>query len=319
MKNFAYTAKASDGALTRGVLSAADRAAALEALRRQGLMPVKVEETRAVPAGDRAVPTRALAYAAVVVLLLAGGVWLALSRRGGEQQPPVKPPAAAPTGGRASPRAVTTPAPAVPTTPVAPAPSTTPAVPVASAAPAAPVPAAAPSPAPSPASPENPPAAPAPTPPPRDPSFASHSESAMAMIASIPPGMPVPPLPISGDLAEDFAVAATNTIVIFDDDTEETVRHKEAVAWMKVDVAEYVKEGHSPAEVIQAITDAHNENAKIREEYEFYLSQLRAAGDTAGVETFVKEANEDLAARGLPLLTIRKTTMAERKAAREKK
>ena len=72
----------------------------------------------------------------------------------------------------------------------------------------------------------------------------------MAMIASIPPGMPVPPLPISGDLAEDFAVATTNTIVIFDDDTEETVRHKEAVAWMKVDVAEYVKEGHSPAEVI---------------------------------------------------------------------
>jgi hypothetical protein len=316
MKNFAYTAKASDGALTRGVLSAADRAAALEALRRQGLMPVKVEETRAVPAGDRAVPPRVLAYAAVAVLLLAGGVWLALSRRGGGQPSVVQPPSA---GGQASPRVAATPAPAVPTTPVAPAPSTTPAVPVASAAPAAPVPAAAPSPAPSPALPENPPAAPAPTPPPRDPSFASHSESAMAMIASIPPGMPVPPLPISGDLAEDFAVAATNTIVIFDDDTEETVRHKEAVAWMKVDVAEYVKEGHSPAEVIQAITDAHNENAKIREEYEFYLSQLRAAGDTAGVETFVKEANEDLAARGLPLLTIRKTTMAERKAAREKK
>lgn len=307
MKNYAYTAKDATGALTRGILSAADRAAALEALRSQGLMPVKVEETSTAPAGRRTVPPRVLAYAAIVLILLAGGVWRVSSRRG--RQRPVKQPPAA--GERASPQAATKPvARPAPSDPVQPRPAES--VPSDLSVPSAPPPAVAT------------PTAPTTTAPASQPKrkalridaildmstntpsgYSSGTEKVINMIVNTRPGSMPPPL-LRLPKGENIAEILNRDIIVFDDDSEKTVAEKENVAYAKTLLKAYIDGGGNAEDFLdhyhKTLSDAFNE----RQASQKYTMELLRAGDKEGAEKYMAEKNEELKAKGIMPIQIPK-------------
>lgn len=129
-------------------------------------------------------------------------------------------------------------------------------------------------------------------------SLRTSTEQLLSIIASTPPGSRVPPLPITPRMAKDFATAMTNTIIIHETDTEKDAVRKEKVAWMKLDVAELVKQGYTPEAIIKALETEHNENASRRTEILKYASELRRAGKDQEYTTFIEEANKELINRG---------------------
>ncbi len=298
MKNFSYTAKASDGSLKRGVLSAADRAAVLEALRRQSLMPVAVEEA-AASAERRALPTRALAYAALAVLLLAGGAWLVLSRRaapsttGGREALPHTA-AARPTASAQSAQSALS--------DVSESPPPTQSDPSAFPAPAL----AVPSPTPTAATARSRSTTTAEAPPdektqepPRPQAFKTATEQLIAMAFSVPPGKSMPPLPVPPGLDDDFAVSLTNQIIVFDDDDEKTVALKEEVALAKLDILGMIKEGKSVADVLKEYEQDNNERAAIRSEAEKELRDMLKSGKRAEAEDYLRSINQAFREHGI--------------------
>jgi len=320
MKQFNYTATDTNGARSSGQITAADRAAALRELRARKLVPVTLDagaperKTNLPMPGALKLGLPALAALALVAIL----VWFLRSKPAApapvHQQQTLERPTTIPLDGQPKPpaseaAATQLPAPSVAEKTLQPGkqPNTPP--PATASKPAANDPALA----------GGKEAAPSPPSPPPPSSFNSLSESALSMIASVPPGTRIPPMPLPADLASDFQRAATNTILIYEDDTEQSALHKDTVALMKQDVAAWVKEGHSPADVIKAVQELHNEDAKLYEELNYYLEALRAGGSEREVLDFVAEANKELEVRGLPRLQPKKTTMAERKAARDKK
>ncbi|MFA7175405.1 MAG: hypothetical protein WC340_18670 [Kiritimatiellia bacterium] len=318
MKQFNYTATNTNGARTSGQITAADRVAALRELRARKLVPLTLD----AGAPERKInlsPPRYLKLglpALAALALVATLVWFLRSKptapAPARQQQTLAQPTTIPLGAQPKPPASEEAAPTqLPSTPMAgktpqpgrqqgTAPPTTAPKIVSDALALA-------------ADEEIVP--PVPLPP---SSFNSLSESALAMIASVPPGMRIPPLPIPADLGEDFQASLTNAILIYEDDSEQTALHKETVALMKQDVATWVKEGHSPADVIKAVQELHNDDAKLNEELNYYLEVLRAGGNEREILDFMEEANKELDGRGLPRLQLKKTTMAERRAAREK-
>ena len=301
MKNYAYTAKDATGALTRGILSAADRAAALETLRSRGLMPVKVEETSAAPTGRRNVPPRVLAYAAMALILLAGGVWLALSRRGADENAPVSPAATAPKTPIKSP-----PSPAavdVPQTaegaaeqPVMPAstpkgPRPTPAVPTV-------VPTATRS-VPSAATTEEPPEEEEKK---KEPLFKFETEQMLALYAT--PGMNVPPTPFSPDFEQDMLESLKTDIVITSDDTPEDIQKKELVAWMKDDLRKHIANGGSVEEFFTIIEKRQEEEAERLQEARRLIYLVDKEGNTRETQEAHRALNEALKEKGIAPLPL---------------
>jgi hypothetical protein len=317
MKNYAYTAKDATGALTRGILSAADRAAALEALRSQGLMPVKVEETSAAPAGRRTVPPRVLAYAAIALTLLAGGVWLASPRR--SEQPPVK---QSPTANeRASSRAVAT--------PVSPAALAVPAVPAIPDPPSEDGPSDAPPPLPpAPLLSEPPPPAAPPRPgiervrlgkrevtvfvanpkareeetnaPPRRPLFERDTENILALYTQPGVAMPPPPSALPPDIEERVRTALDQKIVVYDDDTEEDIKKKEAVAEMKEQLREHLTAGGTAKDFFTGIIERQENEAALMSEARALISELADSNRVQEAREALVELNAALAEQGLP-------------------
>jgi hypothetical protein len=305
MNAYSYTAKDQTGATTKGVMQAADRGAALAVLKAKGLVPVKVEETSAMPVvGRHSLPTRALVYAAIAVLVLAGGMWLALSRRT-EQQPP---PAAVPAEGRASPRAVATPAtptapvtPAVPVTPVAPAPPIPPPADeqsVPAPAPDVPAPAA----AIARAQPERKirliEAIPAMSTNPPNTGYSSGTEKIINMIVNTRPGSAPPPL-LNLPKRENIAEILNRDIIVFDDDSEKTIVEKENVAYAKDLLKKHIADGGNTEDFLayyhKMLSDAFNE----RQASQKYTMDLIRAGDKEGAEEYMTEKNKELEAKGI--------------------
>ena len=73
------------------------------------------------------------------------------------------------------------------------------------------------------------------------PYFKHISENILAMYAV--PGQPVPPMPLTKSVLQDFMNSLVDKIEISEDDTEEDIRLKESVAGMKEEVVAWVKDG----------------------------------------------------------------------------
>lgn len=98
MKTFTYSAREPGGSVRRGTLQAQNRAAAVSALRGQGVVPLTLEEG---PAGERAAggrdrPRRPLPIALAAAALVAVVAGVILLFQGGLRPKPEKPSAAAP-------------------------------------------------------------------------------------------------------------------------------------------------------------------------------------------------------------------------------
>ena len=126
----------------------------------------------------------------------------------------------------------------------------------------------------------------------RPTSFKGSTEQLLAMAMSAPPGAMIPPLPIAGNLDEDFINSLTNTIVIYDDDDERTVQLKENVAAAKNQMLELLKQGRSVSDVLKEYQETNNERAAIRSEAQRELNALHRSGKTQEAKEYMEKVNE---------------------------
>jgi hypothetical protein len=299
---FTYSYWDSSGAQKEATLEAADRAAALQAIRAAGRVPILLRQGGSSVSRARAslLPAwldRRMATLLVLLAILLG-VGMLLRRN----------------------------TPAAPAAPAAPATPAAPTALAASAAPASPTALTA-TPTrsvthhtPHPASPADAPSRadavaqtalaaqkePAASKPPKRPTpFKTATEQLLAMITSAPPGSQMPPLPALHGLENDFARASTNTLEIFDTDSKKLAKTIETVAWAKVDLKELVKQGWEPDEVLQEMARQHNEEATLRTSAALLLKKLvdENSLSAAALREELTLINAELIERGLPEIT----------------
>ncbi|MCL1920145.1 MAG: hypothetical protein FWG50_03560 [Kiritimatiellaeota bacterium] len=282
MKTYVYTCRNKDGTLKRGQLEAPDRADALRQLRSQGHLPLSLSEGSS--AARPQTKTHLAALAATAVLLAALAVVLSARHTAKTAQNPDTQKSRDAIAANRSPSPKNT-SPHTPTQAAEPEDPknvySEPAPPPAHVAGAAlqaegdaeiPV-----------AEAEAP-----------DSTLRTQTEKMLSLMASLPPGAEIPPMPILPGMEKDFAAALTNEIVIHADDTDEMANRKEAIAWLKLGVATLVQEGNSPSEAIKLIEENANKIAKMRNELLRYATALYREGKEDEAMAFIAEANKEL-------------------------
>jgi len=300
MKTFAYTYRNLSGALKRASLQAPDRADALRQIQAQGHVPVSVTEGKGAspranvswsPKWNKPVWVAALAAGLIAALVF----WRLNGERPAFSSVPVPvQPSQAQTSKPASVNSK--------------APTSKVPVNVHADIPVADIPRekdkpqhkkiSAPSiPSPGPAVEIEPP------PPPRH-SYKTATEGLLSMAMSIPPGEMIPPLPISKDLDDDFAKSLTNTIVIYDDDDEQTASTKENVAVAKNQLLKLVAEGRSVAEVLKEFERETNERAAVRSEAQKELATIYENGSPEEAKAYLEKINKAFNELGIEPISL---------------
>lgn len=101
-----------------------------------------------------------------------------------------------------------------------------------------------------------------------NPDLATGYGQMLSMLHSVELGDDPPPFPMpygeeeTGN--EDFFVSETNVIVIGENDTPADERRKEAIAWAKVDIGEYIRAGGRAKDALSDIYAYQKECAKLR-------------------------------------------------------
>ena len=104
---------------------------------------------------------------------------------------------------------------------------------------------------------------------------------------------------------EDFAASETNLIVIAECEAPETERRKEAVAWAKVDIREYIKAGGTARGALQELYAFQKECAKLRTDAaDDFRDWLRENPKDEEVLAALEEFNGKLKAEGIKPLTV---------------
>jgi len=287
MKTYVYTCRNKDGTLKRGQLEASDRADALRQLKGQGRLPLSLSEgTSAAHPGKQKRLVAAVAATALVAVL-ASFVFVRFSAKP-VSKPDVHKPETAnatnrnPVSQKASPRAPSRTAEPNDPDGAHTGESASPSVRGAGNTfqdDTGEMPAVAEA--------EKP-----------DTTLRTQTEKMLSLMASLPPGAEIPPMPLLPGMEKDFAVALTNVIVIHTEDTDEMADRKEKIAWLKQDIAALVQEGSSPGEAIKLIEENTNRIAKMRTEFLQYATALYREGKEDEAMLFIAEANKELTPYG---------------------
>lgn len=138
------------------------------------------------------------------------------------------------------------------------------------------------------------------------PAFSMAAEGVMSMLLHGSPGMPGPPVPRIPNIEKRFMDCLTNNIVLYDTDSEEMAKQKEQVALLKLEFAEYMKQGYTASNIISAIQEQRAENVKLRRDLRTQMMELYNAGQMEEAEKYRDEANAYLGEKGLPTITLPK-------------
>ena len=104
---------------------------------------------------------------------------------------------------------------------------------------------------------------------------------------------------------EDFEASETNVIVIVEGEAPEAERRKEAVAWAKIDIREYVKAGGAAKDALQELYAFQKECAKLRvDAADDFRDWLKENPKDEEVLAALEEFNGKLKAEGIKPLTI---------------
>ncbi|OQA30373.1 MAG: hypothetical protein BWY57_02886 [Betaproteobacteria bacterium ADurb.Bin341] len=126
------------------------------------------------------------------------------------------------------------------------------------------------------------------------------------MMASVPPGVQMPPLPVPENLDEDFSRARTNVLEIYDADNDKMTGAIETVAWAKVDLDALVEQGWKPDAILRELARNHNEEAHLRSNVSTVLKKMVEEEKLSKAELMQEllQVNTELAERGLPEITL---------------
>lgn len=128
----------------------------------------------------------------------------------------------------------------------------------------------------------------------------------------------VPPLPIAGNMDREFVESLKDPIVISEDDDEASAEKKRAVAKLRKEVDELMKQGIGFSEILREHVRIFNSNEALRSEAIAELRRVRDEGDTEGTKVYLDKVNDYLESQGVAPISM-PTTMAERKAHRLQK
>ena len=128
----------------------------------------------------------------------------------------------------------------------------------------------------------------------RETSLRTQVENRMALLATIKPGMPVPPMPPIPNLEQDFEKAEANVITITEGDTEKDLERKEFVIQLKERISAAKKEGKTATEALNEYVEAMREVADFRQKSLLAARQMERDGDAAAAAKLVDEANAQL-------------------------
>ena len=107
------------------------------------------------------------------------------------------------------------------------------------------------------------------------------------------------PMPSEKSLLRDLEVALTNDIVVYEDDTPETVAFKERVADFKNQFAKIVQDGGSITNAMKEYESWVNENKAIRDAVILEYRRLKAEASQEEADAYLAEANRELEAEGI--------------------
>jgi len=134
------------------------------------------------------------------------------------------------------------------------------------------------------------------TPPP--PEYSTGTERVINMIVNARLGYPPPPLPMI-PIAEDIEQILNNSIILYDDDTEEVAQRKANVAYAKQLLKAYLAEGGSVETFLSYYRDELKKAYVEWDAAQKHTIELFKGGDTKGALEYAKEQNKDFEARGI--------------------
>ena len=131
-------------------------------------------------------------------------------------------------------------------------------------------------------------------------------EQILGMMASANDRSGMPPMPAMSEAAMqmDLMTALTNDIVIFEDDSPETVAFKEKVAEFKSQLAEIAGEGGSIEDTLREYENWINENKAVRDSVIGEYRRLKAEASQEEADAYLAEANKELEAEGIETVKL---------------
>lgn len=139
----------------------------------------------------------------------------------------------------------------------------------------------------------------------RDTTLRTRTEKRLRLLASVPPGMPVPPMPgNSSEIDDDIVETLKNEIEILPGDTEREIEHKKFV----MDFKEYIKgemaQGKKPSEAYNDYISLMNSVADLTTTGAKMAREMREEGDEEGARMFLETVNAKLDSMGAPPIDL---------------
>ena len=130
-------------------------------------------------------------------------------------------------------------------------------------------------------------------------------EQLLGMMAGASNGHDLPPMPMGSEksMLRDLMIAATNDIVVFDDDDDATVAFKERVAEFKNQLADIVENGGSVTNALAEFANWHAECQALRREISAEYKRLLEEAPREEADQYLSDANAQLRQEGIAEIT----------------
>lgn len=132
----------------------------------------------------------------------------------------------------------------------------------------------------------------------RDTTLRTKTEKRLRLLASVPVGSPVPPMPGFVDMDADLQATLANKIEILPDDTPSEVEQKKFVMAFKEYMAEEIAAGKTANQVYEEYVQTMNKVAALTSEGSKMARELKAEGDLEGARKFLERVNAKIEEMG---------------------
>ncbi len=143
------------------------------------------------------------------------------------------------------------------------------------------------------------------------PIFDNPSDQVLGMALSMPAGQSMPPIPMTADIEKDFRRSLEHEIVITDDDSPKVREMKLTVKQAREDVKALLDKGMTMQEVLREHQRLVNENAETRNGAVLELKKILAEGDYESAVKYAEEINKAFRQMGIMELSVPPRSAAE--------